>query len=668
MSATAIVAAILACGVALAGEPAPTSPTVARGYQLFPVRGVFFPAESSAHIDPDFNAAIAGGQQGYFEDAFRDRFPSAAKSITEGTQRRTFAVSLQIGRASKYAVPKPGGTVDLLLPVTASVYFTNVLTGEVLFTSTRTTVQPARVSADDAATGSAKLRELYLNAFRSVVDDLVGDAGERFRPSVVEAKVQKEWNGLAILAGGKDQRIGRDDVLIDAAGNELRVISASSAYAIAQPQLGTFAPGTTFSRVSSRTLAEIRKQRVLPLVEGSPEGMPEEMVLQVFSDALGASAPVSLVPVNRTFAAVLRAVSAQIDLSKEKLTHRELPAYFVRLHVPEPTSFERPTNLAYKTVRLTDAIAYAEVVDRSGRVVFAAVGRDRIEDEITSGMDVDARARKEVAVKNALLALARKFDALKFESATVAITQGGTSLRAGDEHGVLAPGTTLRVYHSIGELGDLGEVRVPTWEVSVTATSADGAELSTTLPIVAGVPAPEKGDVLILDAAGPGLARRNRLGPCGGNEQLGSVALPGYGDLALNLFAAASRAPFYVGGLSERVGALVHGGTGFKEDLRVADPAVDLCVQPVHKITRGESKCSGEACADVVQVAVGYRLLMGGRDGSVKASNARTLPLTAAALPVSTPAEARERSLRADLMEQVIRLAPEATVGLVKQL
>ena len=95
---------------------------------------------------------------------------------------------------------------------------------------------------------------------------------------------------------------------------------------------------------------------------------------------------------------------------------------------------------------------------------------------------------------------------------------------------------------------------------------------------------------------------------------------------------------------------------------------MDLCVQPVHKITRGQPKCSGKACADVVQVAIGYRLLVGSRDGAVKASNARSLPLTSAALPVSTPAEARDRSLQADLMEQVLRLAPEATVGLVKQL
>lgn len=654
----------LLIALALVAEPLPSTASV---YQLFPVSGVFFPTQDGAsRIDPEFRASLGAPEMGYFAQAFRARFPQAAQSITEGNQRRTYAVSLQVARASKYLVPKIDGTVDLYLPVTASVYFSNVMTGEVLFSDTRTTITTAKVTPDQGRDGSPTVRKAFTDTFRGVVDDLIADAASKFRPTVVSARAVEEWKGLAILDGGRQQGVSRGDTLADEKGNELRVISAGPTYAIANVELGVLTIGSTFAKATNRTLAEIRKPRVLPIVETAPAGFPEEALVQLFSDALGSEAPVSLVPVNRTFGAVVKAVGSQIDLTKEKLTQRELPNFFVRLHVLEPIVFERSTNLAYKSIRVTNALTYAEFVDRSGRVLFAAHGRNRIEDEITQGMALDVEARKEVAVKNALLALATRLaTVMKFETAQLSVTQTEPALQALDPHGLLAAGSTLRAYRSIGKVSGIqGDVRVPTWDVRVSGVSGESARIETVLPVVAGAPAVAKDDVLILDGVATPTARRMRFGGCGSPaEKLGSLSLPEYGELALNLFAERYPAPFFVTGLAQKVNELVRGGTGFKEDVALAEPAVEYCVQPVYRIDLDKPTCEDATCAEVARVKLTYRIRKGSATAEVIARSGMEARMVAGALPQAVTAAVRQEALHADLIDEVLKVAGAAAAA-----
>jgi hypothetical protein len=648
------------------------SALAAPGFQLYPVRGVFFPADDAAasgRIDADFRTAIAAGQQPYFAAKFRERFPEAATTITEGSQRRTFAVSLQVARASRYVVAKPSGTVDLYLPVTASLYFTNVMTGEVLYAATRTTITTATLVPAEAVAGSERIVGLFTQTFHGVVDDLIADAHERFKPRTVSAKVVKSWKGLAVLDVGLGGGLSRDDSLSDDKGNELKVVHAGQDYAVAVPSLGTFTEKVPFSRVANGTLAEIKKPRMLPVVERSPTGFPEEALVQLFSDALGAAAPISLVPVNRTFAAVVQALSAQLDLSKEKLTQRELPSFFVRLHVPDPISYERSTNLAYQTVRVTEALAYAEVVDRAGRVLYSSYGRDHTEDEITRGIGLGLEARKEISIKNALLALAKRFGAeFKLETARLQLAEAGKQLTVKDDHGVLAAGAAVRAYRTVGAVEGLaGEVLAPIWELEVTVPGLESTELAAVLPVMTEAPPLQAGDVLIVEGASRIDARRRRFGPCGDAAQLGTVAINDYTDLAYNLFASSFSSPFYARGLGPRVEALVHGGTGFREALTFTEPRPDYCVQPAYKVSLLEPVCTETTCAAVASLRLGYRARSGSAEGEVKASSGMETRMTAAALLKNSAPGVTAAALEADLLDEVLKLAPPAAAGLAKE-
>ncbi len=627
-------------------------------YHLFPVHGVFFPNDSGPlRIDSDFRNALGKEEKHYFAQRFSERFP-AAETISEANYLRTFAVSLQIARASRYTVSKIDGTVDLYAPVTASIYFNNLATGEVLYANTRTTIKTVAVMPEEAGRGK-RIVSLFVASFHDVVDDLISDAAKRFNPTTVSTTVRASWKELAILDAGRDQGVDRDDMLEGERDSQIRVIWSGASYAVARAEMGTFAIGGKFSKITNRTLAEIRKPRLLPLVIRSPEDFPKDALVQLFSDALGAEAAISLIPVNPTFGEVIRTVRAQIDLSKQHVSQRELPQFFVRLSVINPMSYERPTNLAYKTLRVTVALAYAEVIDQAGRVLFAAQGANRIEDEITTNMAFDPIARKEIAVKNALRELAKRFAEFKLEAAKLEVVQGGRELSVRDEHGFLPAGMSAEAFRNIGRIrGITTDVFVPTWKVNALKREGELARLDSVLPIADGAPVPDKGDALLLDGVKGVAAQRKRFGPCGVAEKLGGVELPEYGDLAVSLFAAAYPAPFYMVGTARNLMELVRRGTGFKEDLKLLEPEFDYCVQPAYRIDADEPNCSNNGCVQVAHIKFTYRVRQGGPGGDVKVRKVIETRMTTSMLPREALAAAGAEALHMDLLEQVLQLAP----------
>ncbi len=654
-----------AVALLLLGLSAGTAPASGK-FQFYPLHGIFHSREATAKLDPAFLAALGPAEHARFEASFRAAYPEAAPALRESNRRRTFVVSLQVSRASRYDVPKINGNVDVFLPVTASLHFTNVVTGEVLFATTRTYIKTVTLASREAAPGSPTVAGLYAETFRELVDELVADARARLDPVSVRATVRGSWKGLAILDGGRDRGFVRGDTVVDASGNELRLVSVGRNHAVGRVELGAFAEGEPFEKLAPRTISGIRKPRVLPVMEELPAWLPAETAEQLFSDALAAQGPVSLVPVNRTFADVLREVASQTDLSQEKLRQRDLPSHFLRLHVLEPHSYEIPTNLEWATRRITDAVVFAEIVDRHGRVLHAAHGRDRIEDEITRGMAFDLAARKEIAVKNALLDLAKRLGReLKLEGAELPLVAENGAASAKDPDGLLVRGANVQVLRNVGKVGGIPEqVLVPVWEMAVGGSDSGTAELRPALALVEGAPSPRRGDVILVDGARSGLPTRRRLGPCGVAEKLGALDVPGYEPLAMNLFAASGVAPYFATGFGARLAAFVTSGNGFASGLDAAEPAVDFCVQAVHRIDPKEPDCDRKVCADVTSLKLTFRLREGGPSGEVKARRGAETTLRGTGLPPGTGAAARSEALAADVLDQILKVAPAAAGAL----
>lgn len=652
------------------------APVVARAeapaFKLYPVRGIFGLASVGSGgrslLDARFVAALGQEERDYFEAKFRAAFPESVAEIDGANKRRTFAVSVQVTRASYYTVSKPAiRSVDVLLPMTASIYFSNVLTGEVLLSATLTHVPRGTLSEQRAQPDSPEIPALYRRHFRELIDSLVAEARSRFHPRSITAKVHKDWKGLAVLDAGTDGGVQVDDSLEDAEGNELRVVWAEPGYAVARTSLGKFRTGQAFSRVSNGTLAEIQRPRLLPLIEETPEGMPQEAVLQLFSDALGDASPVSVMPVNRTFVAVLQAVAAKSEISQDEVRSRALPELFVRLRVAEPVSFELPTDRVHKRRRLTEATALVQVQDASGRVLFATVARSRVEDAIIDGMALDQASRREVVVKNALVELAHKFSAgFRPRSLELPVTQAsGETFEVTDPQGLLTEGRNLRVFRGVGRI-NRAEARVPIWEAEVSQSLERTAMGRTILPLVQDEPSPKRGDVVLFEGVDAPKASRRRIGPCGHADRLGAISLPEYEVLALNQFAAVSPAPYHAPGLQDLVGSLVNEGTGFAKSLNLRDGTFDLCVEPVYRIDPLPRECADTLCADVASVRLTYRIRQGGVQGEVKAKRGLETRMTATALPADSSPDARAQALHLDLVDEVLKLSPRIAAAFAK--
>lgn len=637
------------------------------GLHLYPVKGVFYPVMedgTAPRIDSDFRAAVEQGTgAAYFNKRFREVFPEAAVNIDDKNKRRTFAVSLQIARASHYEIIKPNGTVDVYLPISASLYFTNVTTGEVLFTHAGTDIKAATLAGKP---DSLRIRQLFSENFQELTSKLVSKAKEQFHPLTLATTVRADWKGLLILDRGADQGFAKDDSLLDDKGNELRVISVGPDYAVAKLELGQAPKGATFTKISNQTLSEIQKPRAMVLVSHSPAGYPPEVLTQLLSDALGAKVGISIVPVNRSFANVLQVLSNDTGLSQQQLRSRELPDFFVRLNVPHVTSFEIPTNVGHITRRTYASQAIAEFADKDGRVLAASTGQDQIVDEVTAGITFEQGARREVSMKNALTDLANNFSRnLKFRHTELAITQGtGNRVVARDDFGVLTTGKEVWAYHSIGKVdGIASEVRVPTWIMEVGEATDLGVDLTPSLPLQNGAPSIGAGDVLIIDSvATPLPVTRKRLGACiqetPGAEKLGAIEVPNFNELALNVFASRFNAPFYISGFSGQLNQVVHAGAGFKSDLKLIDKPFDYCVAPVYRIDPDTAApCPvGGACGAKMTLRLTYRIRQG---AEVKYRHGIESSMTSAEVPVAAAEVARTAALQLDLLDEVLKLTPQ---------
>ncbi len=643
----------------------------AAGYQLFPVKGLFYPPATGPNLICDeFREAMSGDGGQHFESVFRQAFPDAAVTINDANKRRTFAVSLQVARASFYSVTKPHGVADIYLPMTASLYFTNVLTGEVLFDTTLTDIPLGSVlEAEVTDPAHARIKSLFAQYFGRLVDELVAKAREQFHPTAISTAVRMAWKGLAILDAGQDKGLAIDDCLDADNGDELRIISVGPSYAVARVELGAFSTGERFARVSNSTLAEIRKPRVLVLVDQTPEGFPPEAMVQLFSDALGASSPVNLTPVNRTFADVLRTVATHAQVSQQELRQREVPDLFVRLSVLQPIMFEAPTEKAYRTRRVTTTFSLATVEDRSGRVLFATRGRDRVEDQIDYGFGLPPASRREIAIKNSLVDLAGRFDqGFRLKTIASVVTQSGDPLEVQDANGVLRPGGAVRIYRDLGHAGGSSDdVLVPVWEAEIEDSTAGRAQAKLSLPFVENAQPPDKGDVVIAEGSDAHPAQEGVVACDGPPLSLGSVLIPGEGAVSLNLFASAFPGAFYSRALSKQVALLINAGCGFKTDLALTEPVTRWCVDPAYRVDVTRLICSGESCAEIAQVAVGFRLYEGSPAGALRLKRGMSTTLTSVPLPPNTPSEVRSAALAADLVEQVVQLAPLAGAQMLDQ-
>lgn len=629
------------------------APSVASGAapSLYVIPTIFLHAEGGEAAAAAAHALPNRASGDYFLGRFKAAFPTTVAQITDATSRRTFVVSLQIPRVSAYEIPKANGAVERQFAMTGSLYFTNVATGEVLFTYT-TTAYLAKAALQSAGPASEpELSRLYTTLFDGLVDDLVSKAAATFKPLEISATARRVFGNLIIFDKGTSAGVlvGDSFTAVDGAG--AKVVFSDLNYALAEPEFGGRAqPGVQWSKYSTGTVSDVRKAKALVKLAVNGSSFPDETIQQMFADALGEKSALSLVPVNRDYSEVVNAVRTGTDLSREKTASRRLPQYFVRLSVAQPISYETPTNIAYKTLRVARARVYAELVDQSGRVQFAGFGEDTIKDEVTAGMSYAPEARAEVVVKNAVVDLVRKMGAqLRLEQTDLPITsaQGGT-FEVADMNAVLRLSANLTVLRSIGAVDAIaGPVRIATWTTHVTDLAGAEAKAVGDLPVFLGAPDIKTGDIARLDRVALVQSSGRKLRPCGSSQALGGRKLADYEALAINQFASWPQAETYFGGFVRDLTEELHESGEFESSPTPPSAAQEFCIEPANRIDFVKENCDQrDLCSSDIALLMGYRIRRG---QEVVQRSALQTTVHSSAYPRSVAPADRDALIDADL-------------------
>lgn len=579
-----------------------TGAALAADARVFPVAGVFWTDDNSAidqrYLKAQNTAAWAQQVKAALDTAFAGR----TGVLTRQSAGDTFAVSFHLTRMAAYAAPKADRNIELRTPVTGSIYFTNVVTGEILFTATNTNAAVA-VLAPQALAGAGRQAEedkLYTASLAALIDTLAKQASDSFQPRAVEAKVNGQSNGLLLLSAGYQQGIQSGDNLEDANGNLIKVVYAGADYAAAQVVLAdAVSDGATFHKFVVGKIDGRLRPRAAVVSSQLPAGYSAEYLTQLFAEELGAKAPLTMVQVNPGFSRLLNAVVQKADLSTSSTAQRDTPDLLVRLRIGEPVSYEIPTNLNFQTTRGVSAEAYAELIDTSGRVLFAATGRDSQKLNVTNGLDLAPAARRDIAIKNALLTLAQNMGKLaEARPDTAKVSRAGADgvfvATPAKVYASKAPGYVLRpTRFSVG--GKAVTLPFPLYEAVAEQRAGAETRLGNLLPLTTQQPAIAVGDVFEVLQLGTPAKSAAAFSLCADAENLGSVATPQFDKLASVALAQAMPGQYYAAEVRQQADQAINVGNGFNSNLQWNIPEVHTCVQPVQRVDATAEEC-GETC------------------------------------------------------------------------
>jgi hypothetical protein len=269
------------------------------------------------------------------------------------------------------------------------------------------------------------------------------------------------------------------------------------------------------------------------LIDSPPNGFAKDYLARLFGEMLGDSAPLTLVQINTGFSQLMGAIRQQegVSLSLMKSSQRRPPGLVIRLRISDPITYEAATSATYEKLRRYETMAFADVIDASGRIIYSAMGKDVIKDKVINNIGAGTLERSEVSVKNALNDLAQKLGQigdLKREQANVVAVAGSDLMisSTGKVYGDREPGMLLKKIQV-----KLGAERLSIFLPVAEAYVLDYAGQATTsvkqlIAIDANSPAIAIGDVFETLRMRTSPKTAGSFAVCGPVETLGSIATP----------------------------------------------------------------------------------------------------------------------------------------------
>lgn len=579
-------------------------------------------------MSDEFKDLIKDRQRDFFIPEFIKtylaNFPDTTSELTDKNKYKTIVSYISIPRASKYIVKKPNGN-EIFLPLTTSLTFVNVLTGETIYSTSHTIYN--KLLEDNYE----QITEKYMSAYRDSLANVIEKSKTNFHPFEIPVKVIDIYKNLYILDKGSEVGIAEDDLLFDSNENQLSIIYSTLNYSIAKPVLGNdIKVNSVFAKQSNNGgINQIKKPKVLLIND-----MGNSSIYDLLITNLGDNSKINLLATNPTFNEMRKTVvDINNNFKSTNIVPKNLPDYFLLFN------FTPPVKTAFKQNQSgLDSIYYqmlgcGTIFDKTGKVVFAKCADDKTEprfsnqDYGTSEADITG-----ILFKNLIAKISQQINAqIEFREYEFKIKQiENNEIVIEDKSEILSEGDVVTIFKSHKANGN--EYLIPEFKYNVITVSKGLATCSLDYPYNDNIEKPSKSDVakssMIVSAGGSNFYKVDTS-----NMKLSdsNVTIKHLDKFITPIIGTSFKKPLSLDNttIEDKMNA-VNGTLMFRDKLNISKSASDSKVIPYYSAVLKKHKVKGYTKIDTYKLTVGIKISEKGKivaDKSVNQDITITLPL-----------------------------------------
>ncbi len=573
---------------------------------VYPLPAVF----SSQDIkNPAFQKVLSNNREDfvkYYLNQFNNYFPNSTQELSDKTKYKTFAAYVHVPRASLYPVKKSDKLLDIYLPLTMSINFVNMATGESLYSYPTTNYFKYETTFEsDSVKREAKINELFKQNYEQTLEEVIKQASTDFKPFDITAQITDTYRQLYILNKGIESGIAKGDLLTDENVNQISVIYSDLNYSVAEKILGKPTINSNFSKFANSNITQLKKPKILFINDFN-----DEKLYNLFSTALGSSAEFSLMTTDKTFYDMQSAlVSLNMDFRSANTYNRTMPDYFLKLYFATPVYAQYKSNKDYYNIDKYAMIAGGVIFDKSGRVVYSKCENDEIINKVVSDVRFNDEANFEIIAKNLFNKLATLMQKdIQFKNVKFKITKTDSQfITLEDTNGFLKVGNILTVYKKINTEKSGQEILVPTWDYRVISTDDGFVECKMSKPYIDGIEYPSKKDIVQMTAMTRSANKANMFNYLPENTEVegNEVKLHSFEKIAFSALSSSVKSPIAMNAsdFTDQIDEL--NSLGFKNKISIPENNSNLNIKAVYKINLKNEEVKGTVLKQEYEIIVG---------------------------------------------------------------
>jgi len=403
---------------------------------------------TSSNNSDSFKNLLNSNRQ-YFVDTFIDclkqKFPNTVENISDNQKYKTFVTYINIPRVSQNNYEKEN-LVEVFLPMTASIYFINAATWEIIYSYPFTQYARYKTTSEKLQDieQNEEINKLYLSTYKTLISKIIDKVSVEFKPFNISANIINTYFNFYILDKGTSHGIAKGDLLTSDNGSQLSVIYSDLNYCVCESLIGTFTKREKVSKFANGSLGQLKKPKALFI-----NSFNNEKLYNIFATALGTSAVFSLITIDKTFYDMQEAiVSLNDNFRTDNMQNRTIPEYYIKLFMTKPVYIRYPSNKDYGFIDKYSVIVCGYIFDKTGHIIFSKCINEEIVDNTIENIKFSKKARFDVVMKNALTKLAESFSSeIKFKQEMLNIIKiENNKIYLEDKNGLLALGKSVSIF------------------------------------------------------------------------------------------------------------------------------------------------------------------------------------------------------------------------------